>query len=412
MKPTSRISVLVRTVRAVVQRHPRAVDAGLAGLVAVLSGSAVTSAGGGVAGSLWFAVLHLPLVWRRRAPVVVFWTVCGLVVVGAAFSLARVDRGLYPEAIVMVALYAVARYRPRRHLWPAVAAIEIAMVVLLLPAGRWATLALATSVTAATVLLGITISTRRAYLAELEERARRLERERDQQAQLAVAAERARIAREMHDIVAHNLAVMVALADGAALTATVTPQRAADTMQKVSATGRQALGEMRRLLGLLRDGAAPGEDPAPSSSATRTPQPGFTDLDRLVDQVRAAGLRVALTTDGVPGAWGPGAGLAVYRIVQEALTNTLKHAGPHANAHVRLHYTADAVELEVADDGAHPLAPSAVGGHGLAGMIERATSYGGHVEAGPRPGDTGWQVRARLCFDDNLNDKLDGRAAQ
>jgi signal transduction histidine kinase len=165
----------------------------------------------------------------------------------------------------------------------------------------------------------------------------------------------------------------------------------------VSETGRQALAEMRRLLGLLRDG-----QPPPASSEL-VPQPGLDDIDALVDQVRAAGVRIELTHQGTAGAWGPGAGLAVYRIVQEALTNTLKHAGPQARAQVRLRYTAAGVDLEVTDDGAgRPASPAAdtlSGGHGLAGMIERATPYGGEVQAGPCPG-TGWRVRARLRFDD------------
>jgi len=183
--------------------------------------------------------------------------------------------------------------------------------------------------------------------------------------------------------------VMVALADGAALTATAAPERAADTMHKVSATGRQALGEMRRLLGVLRD-----------DDAGRTPQPGLGNLDALVEQVRAAGMQVALTTEGVPGAWGPGAGLAIYRIVQEALTNTLKHAGPEASAHVRLRYRDDAADVEVSDDGAYqPAAPALAAGHGLAGMTERAAAYGGHLEAGPRAGG-GWRVHVSMRFDD------------
>jgi signal transduction histidine kinase len=190
---------------------------------------------------------------------------------------------------------------------------------------------------------------------------------------------------------------MIALADGAAFTAAAAPDRAADTMQQVSATGRQALAEMRRLLGLLRDGQPPR---APSELV---PQPGLDDLDELVDQIRAAGVRVELTRQGTAGAWGPGAGLAVYRIVQEALTNTLKHAGPQASAQVRLCYTAAGMDLEVTDDGAgRPASPAAdtpAGGHGLAGMAERATSYGGEVQAGPRHG-TGWRVRAHLRFDD------------
>jgi signal transduction histidine kinase len=388
----------IEQIRAVVRRHPRWADGGLALLLALVNTSSVASAGAGVAGWLWFGASHLPLVWRRRAPVVVFWTVLGLAGVAVTSSRAIVE-GVYPEMLVGVAIYTVATYRPRRYLWPAIAVLELILVATAwLQEQPWASLALGTSALAATVLLGVTVSIRRAYLGELEERAARLERERDQQAQLAVATERARIAREMHDIVAHNLAVMVALADGAAFAATVAPERAVATMRQVSATGRQALAEMRRLLGLLRDGEPPQAPP------DLAPQPGLDDIDQLVDQVRAAGVRVTLTREGSAGAWGAGAGLAVYRIVQEALTNTLKHAGPQASAQVRLRYTAAGADVEVTDDGARrPTQPAtlgmAAGGHGLAGMIERAASYGGQVEAGPCPG-TGWRVRARLRFDD------------
>jgi signal transduction histidine kinase len=387
----------IEQIRPAVRRHPRWADGGLALLLALVNASSVASASTGVAGWLWFGAGHLALVWRRRAPVLVFWTVLGLA--GAALtSSPAIVEGVYPESVVLVAVYTVATYRPRRYLWPAIAVLESILVVVAWRQEQpWSSLALGTSALAATVLLGVTVSTRRAYLTELEERARRLERERDQQARLAVATERARIAREMHDIVAHNLAVMVALADGAAFAATAAPERAAATMQQVSATGRQALAEMRRLLGLLRDGEPPQAPPE------LAPQPGLDDIDQLIDQVRAAGVRVTLTREGTAGAWGPGAGLAVYRIVQEALTNTLKHAGPQASAQVHLRYTAAGADVEVTDDGARrPAQPATVGmaagGHGLAGMIERAASYGGEVEAGPCPG-VGWRVRARLRFD-------------
>jgi signal transduction histidine kinase len=391
----------IERIRAAVRGHPGWADGGLAVLLALLNARSVASAGADVAGWLGFGAAHLPVVWRRRAPVVVFWTIYVLAGLSLIASPA-IAEGVYPESLALVAVYTLAVYRPRRWLWPALVVLEgtlLASVLLVDAPGRdpWSRLALGSSVLAATVLLGVTVSTRRAYLAALEERARRAERERDQQAQLAVAAERARIAREVHDIVAHNLAVMVALADGAAFTAPEAPERATDTMQQVSATGRQALAEMRRLLGLLDD----GEPPQPA--AALAPQPGLDDIDQLVDQVRAAGVQVRLTHEGVPGAWGPGAGLAVYRIVQEALTNTLKHAGPQASAHVRLGYTPTGVDLEVSDDGARrparPAAGRAGGGHGLAGMSQRAASYGGHVEAGPRPG-TGWRVRTQLRFDD------------
>src|SRR5262249_37807370 len=343
----------------------------LAVLLRLVNSPSVAAANVGVAGWLWFAAAHLPLVWRRRAPVVVFWAIYVLAGLSLTSSLAITDGG-YPESLALVAVYTLALYRPRRWLWPALGVLEgtpLAAVVLpAQPRDPWNSLALATSGLAAAALLGVTISTRRAYLAALEERARRAERERDQQAQLAAIAERARIAREMHDIVAHNLAVMVALADGAAVAAPVAPPRAADAMQQVSATGRQALTEMRRLLGLLQEhgpppatpAANPGEPPRPGTSEW-SPQPGLDDLDRLIDQVRAAGVQVTLTRKGAPGRWGPGAGLAVYRIVQEALTNTLKHAGPHASAHVRLGYTPTGVELEVTDDGAGRPARAAAG---------------------------------------------------
>jgi signal transduction histidine kinase len=378
-------------IRAWATRHPRVMDACVAMAAAALAlpetieRTEITGVGW-----LWFAAIHMPLVWRRRAPVLVFWIAFAAVGIS---DLAGIDEGVFQFFVPLFAVYAVARHRPQRYLWPAVAVIEAtAVLAWLQDRGTWGReLVAVTAVLVATALLGLNIRIRRAYLDQLEERARRLERERDQQAQLAVAAERARIAREMHDIVAHNLTVMVALADGATMTATARPERAADVMAKVSTTGREALSEMRRLVGLLRDG--PGE---PALPAGRAPQPGLADLDPLVDQVRAAGVRVAVTREGTPGGWGPGAELAVYRIVQEALTNTLKHAGPAASAQVRLRYTAGGVELSVTDDGAgRQAAAPAPGGHGLAGMAERAASYGGRVDAGPAPG-TGWRVRARL----------------
>jgi signal transduction histidine kinase len=368
-------------------RYQGAVDLFVAGLVVAVSAvslSGRSTVTGVTPGALdWVAtgVLALPLICRRRAPVVVFWTVAVLVALSGVAGADTAAQLFVP----LVAVYTIARHGARRQLWPAVTGVALSLLVgLLVDDVTWASLVALAALAAATVLLGLNLRTRQAYLAELEERARRLERERDQRAQLAVAEERARIAREMHDVVAHHLAVMVTLADGAA----VTPHRAGEAMTLVSSTGRQALAEMRRLVGLLRAG-----------ETGRAPQPGLDDLDRLVEQVRAAGVSVALTREGVPGQWGPGAELAVYRIVQEALTNTLKHAGPHATACVLLTYTSEGVELEVVDDGAGRAArtPAADGRHGLAGMLERAASYGGHVDAGPLSG-AGWRVRARLCF--------------
>jgi signal transduction histidine kinase len=228
---------------------------------------------------------------------------------------------------------------------------------------------------------------RRAYLASLEERAARLEAERDQQARLAAAAERARISREMHDVVAHNLTVMVALADGAAYAARTSLDRAIGAMENVSAIGRTALVEMRRLLGVLRTAGEP----------QLRPQPGIGQLDELLDQVQAAGLSVTLVLDGDPSTVSTEAQLTVYRLVQEALTNVLKHAGPAASASVRLGFTSSTVSLDVSDTGtgnglSHP------DGHGIAVMRERAAIYGGSLSAGPDPRG-GWRVRAVLDVD-------------
>jgi signal transduction histidine kinase len=370
----------MEAIRAAARRHPLRVDGAFAVLLALIGLPATIEEGPGVVGWLGYGLVFVPLVWRRRAPRLVFWVVFALLNVASSA----------PGVVVAlpVVVYTVARYRPRRDLWLPAIAVEAALVIVWIVDDQpWTSLISVNAVLVATALLGMNISTRRAYLEALEERARRLERERDQQAELAAAAERTRIAREMHDIVAHNLTVIVALADAAALTASATPQGAADKMEKVAATGREALGEMRRLLGLL---------PSPSALV---PQPGLEDIDRLIDQVRAAGTRVSLTRKGEPGSWGPGAGLTVYRIVQEALTNTMKHAGPDATAHVRLSFTPGGVEVEVTDDGPRRPPPVPAAGRGLSGMAERAASYGGTVDAGPLPG-AGWRVRTQLSFGD------------
>jgi signal transduction histidine kinase len=372
---------------ALLRQHPRMVDGAIAALLACATGP-VALRGASVAALLWFVAVHVPLVWRRRWPASVFLAVYGLAIVSGVLVGVRVE-GLYPELPVTLAVYTAARYGRRRHLVPIVAAIEVpALVVFLIYRPQWTALGFVTTLLAATVLAGITVSTRQAYLSELEERARRLERERDQQAEVVAAAVRARIARDMHDIVAHNLTVIVALADGAALSTGTAPERAADAMRRVAATGREALTEMRRALGVLHE-----------PEAGRAPQPGLADLDSLLSGVRAAGVRVALTIDGVPAECGPGAGLAVYRIVQEALTNTLKHAGPGAHARVGLRYADGRVDLCVTDDGGGITPARTTGGRGVAGMAERAAVYGGAVTAGPRDGAPGWKVHAFLRLD-------------
>ncbi|WP_424644666.1 sensor histidine kinase [Embleya sp. AB8] len=235
-------------------------------------------------------------------------------------------------------------------------------------------------------VLGDSMRTRRAFYAELVDRAARLEVERDQQAQIAAAAERARIARELHDVVAHNVSVMVVQADGAAYAIDAAPESAREALGTIAATGREALAEMRWLLGVLR---------SQTESDAYVPQPGVAQLDELLERVRRAGLSVRLHTEGTPVELSQAVGLTVYRIVQEALTNTCKHAGPGATAHVALRYPGDDIEIDIHDDGRGAAAPGDGMGHGLIGMSERVALFGGRLTTGPAP-TGGWQVHARL----------------
>ncbi|WP_084672982.1 sensor histidine kinase [Saccharothrix espanaensis] len=237
--------------------------------------------------------------------------------------------------------------------------------------------------------LGEFVGARRAYNLELEKRLKMLETERDQQARIAVGEERSRIARELHDVVAHAVSVMVVQADGAGYAIKTNPDLAEAAMRTIADTGRQALTELRRLLGVLRS-----ED---QSGTQWAPQPGAGDLAELTESLRTSGLPVRLETTGDLAALPTGLGLGIYRIVQEALTNTLKHAGSGATAVVRVAQEGDQVELEVADDGfgtPHDIV-AVSGGNGLIGMRERAGVLGGTLEAGPNPGG-GWRVRAVL----------------
>ncbi|MFF3910968.1 sensor histidine kinase [Streptomyces sp. NPDC001848] len=243
-------------------------------------------------------------------------------------------------------------------------------------------------------VLGDSLRTRRAYFAQLEERAARLEKEREAQAKVAVAAERARIARELHDVVAHNVSVMVVQADGAAYVLDTAPDQARKALETISTTGRQALAEMRRLLGVLRTGEHKEE-------GEYVPQPDVEQIDELVEQCRSAGLPVDFKVEGTPRPLPSGVELTAYRIVQEALTNTRKHGGPGAGASVRLVYFDDGLGLLVEDDGKgapHELYEEGGldgRGHGLIGMRERVGMVGGTLDAGPRPGG-GFRISALL----------------
>jgi signal transduction histidine kinase len=234
--------------------------------------------------------------------------------------------------------------------------------------------------------LGLASAARHALVDELRERAQRLERERDQQGQLAAAAERARIAREMHDIVAHHLTAIVTLSDGAAAQVRRSPERAEAAMADIASTGRLALRDTRHLLGVLREDDAPAEL-APASEIS---------VDQLIERVRGTGLPVRYETVGDAAVADSAVRLCVYRVIQEALTNTMKHAGKETHATVRVQYTPSEVRVLAEDDGQGAVAaPPPPSGHGLQGMGERVRAFGGEVSSGPRA-PHGWTVSARV----------------
>ncbi|MFC4030560.1 sensor histidine kinase [Streptomyces polygonati] len=368
---------------------PWVVDAGLAaGLFAVFWAAAWAPVRAEPGKMLLIqGALVLPLAARRRQPGAAF---AGVAAVAFAQWLAGVRTPA--DAALLVALYTVAAYRGRRLTVAAFLVLEVGIALATL---RWslhergaATFVSLSGMAVAAAVIGTSMRARREQMAFLEDRAVRLERERDQQAQLAVAGERTRIAREMHDIVTHNLSVMVALADGAAFAQERSPERATVAMRQVSATGRQAITDMRRFLGVLR---------ADEPDALRHPMPGIAQLEGLAEQVRAAGLPTRLEIAGEPATASAAAQLTVYRLVQEALTNTLKHAPAGTRAQVSIACGGDAVRITVTDDGAGtvPPDPGSATGHGLPGMRERAAAYAGRLSAGPLPGG-GWQVAALL----------------
>ncbi|WP_443077029.1 sensor histidine kinase [Streptomyces sp. SP18CS02] len=334
------------------------------------------------------AALALPLMWRRRAPRTVFGAVAA-----AAFVQWLMDVPLPADIALLVALYTAAANSGRRGTLVAGAVVELGALLACL---RWATegafltpFVAVTAMVVAAAVLGVNTRTTRAYLAALEERAVRLEQQQEQQARLAAAEERTRITREMHDIVTHNLSVMVALTDAALYAQHRSPDKATTTMLRISETGQQALTDMRRSLGVLRT-----DEP----DAERHPLPGIGQLEALADQMCVAGLPTRVEVRGghthIPAA----AQLTVYRLVQEALTNTLKHTPTGTRAKVRIQCSAETVTVDVTDSGPRPPLPGATpSGHGITGMRERSASYGGRLKAGPLPGG-GWGVHTRLLL--------------
>lgn len=333
--------------------------------------------------------LSAPLLWRRTRPAAILLAMAPFALVNAWTGTA-----LQAALLQLVAVYHVALRLPLRTLWWTTTLVLTPVAVSTArygEEGAWSQ-QIGSQLTSVVVvaLIGITVRTRQNHTEALEDRARRLEIERDQQAQLATAAERARIAREMHDIIGHNLSVITGLADGGKYAAAKSPERAAQALDAIGTTSRQAMSELRRLLNVLRD------DETGHHPAELTPQPTLTDLEQLINGVRAAGLPVHTTVEGradLPA----GRQLTVYRVIQEALTNTLKHAGPNTTAEITLAYGGQgAVTATITDTGTAGTGTPA-DGRGLPGMRERTALYGGTLEAGPRPHpEQGWRVHLHL----------------
>jgi signal transduction histidine kinase len=327
-------------------------------------------------------LLALPLVLRRRSPLVSFAIVLGTI--GWA-SLAFGGAEATTEFVaLLVCVYSAAANASRRY-----AVLSAALVVGAIHELRdphvhgVGDLVFAGGLVAVAWLFGIAVHGRYGQISALESEAARLQIERDQQAREAVALERARLARELHDVVAHAVSVVVVQAQAGQRLVGRDDTGARESLEAIEELARTALVEMRRLLGMLRE----------PEDAVLTPQPGLDRIDELIVQLRDAGLPVSLQISGEPVALAPGLDLSAYRVVQEGLTNVLKHAGA-AKADVRIHYGQGLLELEVADDGFGGNGDRGAG-HGLIGMRERVDLYGGALEIGPRP-EGGWLLCARF----------------
>jgi signal transduction histidine kinase len=357
----------------------------------------VGTLGGRLVGLAFGAAATVPLAFRRRAPLVV------LGLTGAATFVATVlSGGLGPEVVgPLVALYTVATCCPRAISltagWVTLCCAVVGVTVEPAYPG-WQALPLPSALIVTAWLIGDNVRVRRAYIAQLEERAARAERDRLAEAERAAAGERARIARELHDVVAHHVSVMAIQAGAARVVAETggTPATTAaqrDALQSIETTARQVLTELRRMLGVLRR-----DDHGEGAVTSLEPQPSIGTLDALIRSVRAAGLPVEWRIQGEPVPLASSVELSAYRIVQEALTNVLKHEGP-VPTEVIVRYAEDRLDVEVVDTpsgAAHPAQGGlAGGGHGIAGMRERVALFGGDLEVGRRP-DGRFRVAARL----------------
>src|SRR5215213_4489755 len=334
-------------------------------------------------------LLHtLPLAARRRFPGAVL-VLC--VATGLAFAALFMPPFFLGPAI-LVALYSVAAYGRRWVSLAGLAVAELGLAAVQLTPGRLERSAflLFMGIIAVAWMLGHFVGDRQVYAAQLEERTAELEQAREELARRAVVEERLRLARELHDVVAHAMSVIAVQSGVGAHVAASRPQEVGKALAAIEATSRAALEELRRLLGVLRQDSEP--------QASLTPVPGLADLDSLLAEVAKVGLAVRLRVEGTPSPLPPGVDLSAYRIVQEALTNVVKHAGP-ARAQVTIGYGDREVTVEIVDNGRGMAAPTDNGraelGHGLIGMRERVQMFDGELQAGPRPGG-GFRVAARL----------------
>jgi signal transduction histidine kinase len=327
----------------------------------------------------------LPIALRRRFPVpVLAWALA----TGLAFASLRLNLVSLGLA-VLVYVYTVASRCPRRVSVAGLAATVAMLLAVFLvrprAIGDRGTVVIDCLTVAAAWWLGDATRRRQEAIGAARERAVELERAREELARRAVVEEQLRIARELHDVVAHSMSIIAVQSGVGAHVLDSQPEEARKALTAIEVTSRQALTEMRRLLGVLRQEAEP--------SGSLTPTPGLAEVDALAAEVARAGARVEVRIEGTRPELPPGLDLSAYRIVQEALTNVVRHAGP-ATARIRIRYAPQSVDVEVVDDGRGGN-PRPGDGHGIAGMRERAALYGGTLHAGPRPGG-GFRVAARL----------------
>jgi signal transduction histidine kinase len=354
--------------------------------------------------TMWLGyIMAAAVLFRRRWPM---WSMA-VISLAALLQVILFPPGTDPlpyDLAVLVGMYSVVKYaRPR--IGPALAGATVAtgIVIEVVRHPRLDPVALSVfyvGVCGGVWLMAYTMRVRRRYVLGLEARAANLERERDHLARIAVADERAAIARELHDVVAHSLAVMIVQADGGRYAFDADPAQARAALDTVAATGREALEDMRRMVGVLR-GTQPDAEPAPPEpdGAVDRRRAGLEQLPGLVERATSAGLEVDLRVEGPVATLPQAVELAVFRLVQEALTNVIRHAGARARVDLHVRITSDDVSLSVVDDGgASPArAPAAApaAGHGLVGMRERVAVHGGTLDAGPHP-ERGWAVRASI----------------